>query len=463
MRWAKLIESYDYANAGGIACNAGSIYLVGTLTGNNKHIGDDTSITSQYLRSFTSRFDTSGQFKWIRFIGQDNPATELLTGGAGAIAVDGYGYIHNFNVIDSGLLILPAVTSALGSYDLKYDSSGNLLSATKIPCLDSTWIINKVVFSKTDGKYFATLLPNGVYTATSNNAVCAIRPDESLIWMDSTGSYANINGIDYQGGNKIYVCGGGGYPGSFTFGGITTTNTIFPTFYSFATIFSLDTTGIAHWVYNLQGNSGINIFTDISIMPSGKLAATGTFGGIGIHGTDTLISTTGETINPFFVITDSSGNTIKLDQLHGSGYYDLGNVISCDQIGNVYLGGQLETDMGATGVSAYVSHGGNTDFYIAKYGYSNCDSISLSTPNIPAKSAIQNINIYPNPANSEITIENAFGNKIQICNIVGQVVYAGNVENIRQTISISNLLTGTYLMQLSDTNSGRTNKIFIKQ
>ena len=110
MRWAKLIESYDLATAGGLAYSNGSIYLAGNMVGGNKYVGYDTAIVSYNVNSFTLRVDTTGTFKWIRFIGADIPATQTLANDKGNIAIDGQGFIHNFNVIKSGCQVTPTMT-----------------------------------------------------------------------------------------------------------------------------------------------------------------------------------------------------------------------------------------------------------------------------------------------------------------------------------------------------------------
>jgi hypothetical protein len=375
MRWAKLIESAegavaggaDYSN-GGLAYSNGSLYLVGNLYGDNKHIGHDTTITSTYLESFTARFDTLGNFKWIRFVGTDVPSNEVVTGFGdnSAVAIDGQGYIHYFNFVDSGAHLTSTLTAHTGTYDLKYDSTGTLLSENKVQ-IDSTWSLIKAIFNKQDGKFYALLWLNQIYSLSAfNTAIGAFLPDESMIWMDTSGSVGTMYGFDYKGTNAIYVCGEGNYPDTLSFGGISVTDTIFPMF-QMAVVYRLDTNGIARWAYNLQSNESVDAFSDITILSNEKIAAIGYGGALGIHGTDTIITPPDEYSNPFLLIADTSGNTLKLDQAHGDGY-DYGYVVTSDTIGNIYSGGEVADSLGATGLGAYHSHGGNTDFYLLKYG-----------------------------------------------------------------------------------------------
>jgi len=375
MRWAKLIEASEWASMGSdyyngsMICTNGSLYLVGTMIGTNKHIGHDTTITSTYLETFISRFDTLGRFKWIRFLGIDSEENEFVTGFGdnSAVAVDGQGFIHFFNFMDSGAHLTPTFTSLTGTYDLKYDSTGTLISETKMPW-DTTWTLAKVIYNKQNGKFYALLGNNGLYPYDYyNTAVCAFGPDDYLLWLDSTSNGKQITSFDYKGGNEIYLSGYGNYPDTFRLGGLAAADTIFP-LRNIAIVARLDTNGVAKWIYNLQSNEGFDAFTDITILPDGKIAATGQGGAIAIHGVDTIRTVSYDYSNPFLLIVDSAGHTIKLGQAYGDGY-DYGTAIASDAVGNVYVGGNDADSIGATSLSPYLSHGGNTDFFLLKYGY----------------------------------------------------------------------------------------------
>ena len=61
------------------------------------------------------------------------------------------------------------------------------------------------------------------------------------------------------------------------------------------------------------------------------------------------------------------------------------------------------------------------------------------------------ISIYPNPANSNLTIVNAENANIEIVNALGQVVYASENISGEHTIDISNLSNGTYFVKVNNT------------
>jgi hypothetical protein len=63
------------------------------------------------------------------------------------------------------------------------------------------------------------------------------------------------------------------------------------------------------------------------------------------------------------------------------------------------------------------------------------------------------ISIYPNPANSNITIVNAENANIEIVNALGQVVYASENISGEHSIDVRNLSNGTYFVKINDTVS----------
>jgi PKD repeat protein len=387
MRWGKLIEGHGESEVGEIAYYNGSIYYAGkspSETLNYKYFGYDTVITNENYGSYLARFDTgnSGKMRWIRFIGA-NVYLNQTKSNAGTIAVDGQGYVHNFARIEAACSVTPTyVTTQPGTYDLKYDTTGNLLSVSHVTALDSVWMIRKMTYNKLSGKWFAAVgvNPNYWYAihSSSNSAVCAFAPNNSLVWMDTTGNWGAVGSIDYKGGSDLYICaeGQGGITTSYNIGGITVNNTIGN---AYSTVFKLDTNDIGKWAYNLMTTLSVCSFSDLSILAGDKIAVAGLFVGKAVHGSDTLTCGTGEGQNPIFIVMDTAGHTLKIDQLHGPGFYDYGTAIASDKIGNVYIGGQVEANITGGSLTPYFSNGGNTDYFIMKYGY-DCACLSAPPP-----------------------------------------------------------------------------------
>ncbi|MBS1528291.1 MAG: T9SS type A sorting domain-containing protein [Bacteroidetes bacterium] len=369
MRWAKLFEAEYLAFSYGISYDdAGNIYCVGYMDGDDKSIDGDTVITgNKYNTEFVAKFDTSGNYKWIRFIGPDSLNTELGSGINSTLEVDGLGYIHDYTFLRPGIQITPTVRSVTGTYDIKFDSSGNIVSAIRMP-IDSAMWIDYITINKKSNNIYVVVSQNNFSSGSYHEYFSALNSIDIPIWVDSFPANGGIGAIAYDGDNGIYASGGG-----TPF--VVNTDTI-----SIGTnvdIVKIDTNGHFKWLYGFSGmgNSGL---LGITFLPNGNIAAAGILIYSLRHGNDSIVDFHGQ--EPLMVIMDSSGKLVKLDQLYGDGFYNWAMAIASDKNNNIYIGGMV-SDSIWTGDKSYMSYGGNTDFFIAKYGYNcNCTSITEPTP-----------------------------------------------------------------------------------
>lgn len=100
----------------------------------------------------------------------------------------------------------------------------------------------------------------------------------------------------------------------------------------------------------------------------------------------------------------------------------------------------------------------NGTFYYDNLYFYNDTSTSLSS-----LADANGINIYPNPANTSLTVSAQSEIKsISIMNLVGQTVQILQVGAVERTIDLSNLNNGQYIMSLSMKNGQLLNQKFIK-
>jgi predicted transcriptional regulator len=88
--------------------------------------------------------------------------------------------------------------------------------------------------------------------------------------------------------------------------------------------------------------------------------------------------------------------------------------------------------------------------------------------NIQAEYVNNNIKMYPNPASKNVTIElpqnNGVGNyHINVTDIAGKVVMQVKANGGTQQLNIEQLMTGTYLLEIIDSNGKRTIEKLVKQ
>lgn len=377
IRWAKLLDAQYLSRCYGIAYDGlGNIYTIGYLFGNNKHLGYDTVITSANLTSFIVKYDTSGRFKWVRFIGADTKATHDAAAFQSTIAIDGEGFIHYYSLIKNGVQITPTLISTTGTYDLKYDSSGDLVNATKMP-MDTTAYCLQVMFNKKSGISYANVISVNDVGNLVDAYLTAYDSSDNYIWVDSIRS-GYFTDLIYDNNNALYASAvGNGVPI------ILDTDTAFHTSANINSFFRLDTLGKIKWHTTLNSSPSITVNSILSIaLVSGKaVAATGVITGLAQYNRDTINTPSSDGWNPVFMIIDTLGNLIKLDQLHTDAFYDMGKTVASDQLGDIYIGGWVGDSIFAAGTKAYHNSGGETDFFIVKYGYN--DGCTLSTEPTP--------------------------------------------------------------------------------
>jgi hypothetical protein len=127
-----------------------------------------------------------------------------------------------------------------------------------------------------------------------------------------------------------------------------------------------------------------------------------------------------------------------------------------DASGNVYVAGSFDGTITINGVTQ-VNQGGNSNGFVAKYGY-QC-STGIEDENILADQ--MSLQLYPNPANDELHLMMPTSvqlEKVEIYNTLGQLVG----QKIDHDFSISELASGMHLLKIT-TSEGVIHKKFIKK
>jgi hypothetical protein len=74
------------------------------------------------------------------------------------------------------------------------------------------------------------------------------------------------------------------------------------------------------------------------------------------------------------------------------------------------------------------------------------------------------IKIYPNPATDKLNFSYASKaiHKIQLIDLTGKVVYTDNVVSQNETIDLSGIMSGFYIVQIHTSDNIYTTKVMIK-
>jgi hypothetical protein len=365
MRFARVLESSGKDEALALAYNAGKVYVGCMMNGQNKKIAN-VSFTGTNP-SVITRFDTLGQYEWSKFL----PGPGSLM----AFDFDAQNNFHCFATMENNVQITPTILSQKGNYDIKFDNSGNVLTAARLQVADTGYVVKKAIIDANNNSY-VSFARFPVDVQRSQGCLGKFGTSANNLWLDTLSIRSGI--LSFKLANAgIYVCGPGtgGYP--YVFAGKSATNTSYGTG-SFTVVTTLDFNGIGKSIYHVDGKSVVGL-ADLEILPDYSLAFCGVFAGRIRYGNDSLESTVGEGWNPFVLNMDTSGKLLSWHEIHGAGFEDIAYTTALDKMGSLFISGQMESSLSVSGLPTLTSHGGNSDFYLAKYGY-DCDCTPADKP-----------------------------------------------------------------------------------
>jgi hypothetical protein len=159
----------------------------------------------------------------------------------------------------------------------------------------------------------------------------------------------------------------------------------------------------------------------------------------------------------------SNGALLSIDTLpcnqptnagDGGGFGGSTQCIAGDQYGNFYVGGNFSylVNIPADTLTIY---GGETDFFIAKFGTSNCDTpvITSAIRSSPKPRAVM---VYPNPVTDELNITDVQQTtSYRIMNIAGVLLQQGQLQAGGNSIYMQNLTSGIYILEMTGPDGRR--------
>ena len=346
MRWGKMISSSGgNCIAYGIkADNHGHIYIAGQMFNGTLHIGNDTTIPGLLNQDQALlQLDTTGHFKWIRYVGNNTSATILNDLGYGSVALDSSDNPHLFNNARYGVPLSPTLTSHTGNADLTYDRMGNLLSIKPYQ-IDSTLIVVNVIIDRQSNKAFARGYRGDTWSggggggdSSAYNFIAEFDTDRNLRWVDTIGTgydqEGTVAGVVADGYGHLYLSGGG-YDYMF-YQGHAINHPPDDTGPYIAYIMKTDTAGNMEWIRQCNGHYNVG-YNSITLDRNNRVAATGGFIIAANIGTDTVFTSAQSSM---FTVLDTSGAFIAMQRIHGDGPNTGALCITSDEIGRPWRHG----------------------------------------------------------------------------------------------------------------------------
>ena len=451
--------------------NAGPSYPYYSIPriGDNDGV-DFTSASTQDLcqRSFRAKFNSNGDFQWLHYL--QAPTTSALANS---------GFLRNAYMVNDVLhciAILPPGTYEGGAinntttsvpflyYLLKYDTSGNLISATPFDLQMSGYTSAELRWYRNphNGNYYVvqgnntnsiTMTAGGISLNAALPKILCFNETGQYQWhREPSGNQVSFTSINFDPNNNIYVAGiannftahsflGWNLPGSNT--GVA----------SFIMKCNPDATSYS-WVTHhniLASTGGLAIqYTPSVLYYAGSIANNPL-----IWGTQSIAGPgANNSFDPLLARFDpATGACLSLQRIVGSnGFQDTFTHIEQDAAGDLILGGFMGYDLtDSNGISSF-SNGGNSDFFIAKYATQACQP--LSTENFEGL----NLQLFPNPVRTEFTVTVKENTNYQFYTLTGVLIEDGNLSETENTISIAHLPSGCYVLKLKS-ETGKTKSI----
>jgi hypothetical protein len=489
-RWHKVFGGGgDDILSGIIIDNQDNVYVSGIISQcveNNgsypwysmPRIGDSSGIdytfsntSTSCQRIFLSKFNSNGVFQWIHF-----PHSPLDSSSTTAIS------LRNFYIVNDvihWIVQLPPGSYENGAfsntntslpflyYVLKYDTSGTFLSATAFDLQVTSYISSEVRWYRNPyNGYFYTIHTynsnsNNTITAGGNNLsntfskiICFNEQGQYQWHRETTGTSMNITSIDFDAQNNVYLTGEGNsfFGGSFI-GWSVAANTGATAFvmkcnsdltsYSWANYYTSNN-GIVGAAQGLVPQILYNSYID-KVLFSGSIRS-----GIMNWGTQTINgpgSNNGG--DPLIAAFDAStGTCTSLNRLVGNNGFDDGfTKMTLDNNGDLLLGGYMGYQLTDSNNVDYYSNGGNSDFFITKFATQACTPLANET------FESQNINLYPNPTNDAVELQNINQEyNYALYTTTGVCVQKGTVGVENNRITMDTISSGMYVIQLNDKN-----------
>jgi hypothetical protein len=127
--------------------------------------------------------------------------------------------------------------------------------------------------------------------------------------------------------------------------------------------------------------------------------------------------------------------------------------------------GTLTLDLVGGTHTYWVDYGSETrKGHVTVYGLEQTVAVNFGTVGIEKPTLSNEIKLYPNPAQNLLTVESSTEPlKMEITNLLGQTLKTVINPTASQTVDITGLATGVYVVTVVDRGNGRVSKMFVKQ
>jgi hypothetical protein len=481
-RWAKQVD-LD-ANFSLATDTVGGVYVAGVSMGNTFYMGSlsnqnaDTTWNNNKCLVLI-KLDTLGNKQWIRTPQPDTAAISTIAYSID-LDVEPNGNVHWFCGLPRGNYEGNAlIVSSYDTYIMRYSNTGTLTGNTLInifssdPAYTPGFLNMKMKYSSGNNRYLLSgsywpgdpTLMMGTTNVTSMLFLACYDATGGVQWVKQSGQFCMNHGkpaVDKS--NNIYIAASLGHGN--TFNGFTQQNLYTTITHNVAFLQKMDANGNALWTRGSSGSVGNYlsnvILTDTTVTVAGSYGSKYKWN----NGNDSFSTQFATTAVNIFLTRFKSGNGdyLKTDTISSTNSgFEYPYSLASDRFGNYYVGGDFETNL-QVGTDYLVKNGGSRDFFIGKYGSSNCSKkVEVSVTDVFNNG--NHVSVYPNPTNDVIMIQNNSEQRtIHVYDMSGRVIATNTLAPfVKQVVSLQHYPPGIYIMKLTTENGQQSFKKIVKE
>jgi len=402
---------YGIASGSGVATDANrNVYLTGTAESSAgiATVGAYQSSLAGYYNAYLAKFNSVGVRQWATYFGGtvEDFGTGVATDFSGNI------YITGNTSSSSGI-------ATVGGYQTSFGSNG------------------------TYHAFLAKFTDNG-----------------SLDWATYYGGNDTDNGlgVSTDGSGNVYITGA-----TWSSSGIATSGA-YKTAYGGSGdgfLAKFNSSGKRSWA-TYFGGSGADQCNGITSDGSGNLYITGQTASTSGITTSGAYQTSFGGNSDVFLAKFNSGGTLTWATYYGGNNNDIGQGISTDRFGNIYITGETASisDIATSG-AFQTAFGGNQDAFIAKFGIKNKADIGIDSIISPARNScvkssfiVINLKNYGTDTLNSVSIISSINGKLQAPYFWSGNLYPHSTIMVNIGADTFSLGTDTLKIWISDPNGG---------
>jgi len=463
--WANSIGGFLSESSNCVTTDVnGNIYITGVFQSPMIMVGSTTLINADNSGNsgdiFIIKYSPTGNLLWAKSAGGglDDKGYSVSADANGNVFMTGE---FQSSSITFGAISLTNISTFLDIFIVKYSTTGTVLWAKREGSNSSEW--GTSVCTDASGNAFMVGAFTGFTVAFGTTTLTTVgggdifivkySPTGTVLWANSAGtSYFDFcSKVTTDATGNAIMTGDFG-DNSITFGTTTLTSNGSSDMF----IVKYSPSGNVLWA-NSAGSSdfdeGVGAVTDVN----GNVFIVGNFWSPSFTvGTSTLINTDFGSTDVFIAKYSPTGAPLWASSFRGS-YKDFGYDITMDVSENVLLSGYFSSPMLAIGTTTLTNAGGE-DVFIAKLGGNLVDINENRTERTE-------INIYPNPFSSYITIsfsEAQTRTTIKIVDILGNEIKTIQLFQEKKVVIEKGLMeAGIYFVEVLHENNQVLNKKII--